>query len=221
MPFLISPIKFYIFHRKNKSKCFLNILIIIAILILVILAIKEIILTLIYVRPKKAEILEDSNIVHELSFENIIPNLALNIFHLIDIEIVVFIVQWITFILYFKEFEIIRGFINHIYWSFFIKSYFSFTLVSAPIILYVLYEDETVIKLGIYNNLLFTLINTIVIIIITIIFYIFYELPLKKAFKLLIKGKELLNIDDDEDEEEDIEKDDDEDEEFLKDHDAN
>ena len=215
MPFLISPIKFSNFHRKNKSKCFLNILIIIAILILIILIIKEIILTFIYINPE--EIPQDSSIIKELSFKDLIPNPALNFFNLIDIEIVVFIVQWITFILYFKEFEIIRGFINHIYWSFFVKSYFSFTLVSVPIILFVIYVDETVIKLGIYNNVLFTLINTILIFIGMIILYGFYELPLKKAFKYLLKGKELLNNEEDEDdvEVEENEKDEeDEDEEY-------
>ena len=212
MPFLISPIKFSNFHRKNKSKCFLNILIIIAILILIILIIKEIILTFIYINPE--EIPQDSSIIKELSFKDLIPNPALNFFNLIDIEIVVFIVQWITFILYFKEFEIIRGFINHIYWSFFVKSYFSFILVSIPVIFFVLYEDETAIKFGIYNIVLFTLINTIAIIIAMIILYSFYELPLKKAFKFFLKGKELLNNEEDEEEEEE-EKNDDEDEGFL------
>ena len=212
MPFLISPIKFSNFHRKNKSKCFLNILIIIAILILIILTIKEIILTFIYINPE--EIPQDSSIIKELSFKDLIPNPALNFFNLIDIEIVVFIVQWITFILYFKEFEIIRGFINHIYWSFFVKSYFSFILVSIPVIFFVLYEDETAIKFGIYNIVLFTLINSIAIIIAMIILYSFYELPLKKAFKFFLKGKELLNNEEDEEEEEE-EKNDDEDEGFL------
>ena len=220
MPFLISPIKFYNFHRKNKSKCFLNIFILIAILILSIIIIKEIILTEIYIKPD--EIPEGSKIVNKLSFTNLFQNPALNIFNLIDIEIVVFIVQWITFILYFKEFEIIRSFINHIYWSFFVKSYFSFTLVSIPTILFFLY-DETVIKLGIYTNLLYTLINTISIIIVMIITYTFYELPLKKAFKFLLKGKEMLNNeedeDDDEEEEEEDKNDEDEDEECPKEDD--
>ena len=212
MPFLISPIKFSIFHRNNKSRCFLNVLIIIAILILLILAIKEIIITLLYIKP--GEIPQNSNFIQALSFENLIPNPVLNFFNLIDIEIVVFIVQWITFILYFKEFEIIRSFINHIYWSFFVKSYFSFILVSIPIILFVIYEDETAIKLDIYTNVLFTLINTIAIIIAMIILYSFYELPLKKAFKFCLKGKELLNNEEDEEEEEEEKNDDDKVEKF-------
>ena len=224
MPFLITPIKFTNFHRKNKSKCFLNFFIIIAILLLLILIIKEVILTLIYIKPEYNNKNPDgSSIVKELSFEGLISNPFLNFIHLIDIEIVVFIVQWITFILYFKEFEIIRSFINHIYWSFFIKSYFSFTLVSAPIILFILYEDETVIKLGIFTTIIFTLINIICIIIVMIIFYSLYELPFKKAFKFLLKGKEILNIEEDEDEEEGEEEkekdDDDEDEECFKDDD--
>ena len=73
----------------------------------------------------------------------------------------------------------------------------------------------------VYTNLLFTLINSIAIIIGMIIFYTFYELPLKKAFKFLLKGKEMLNNEEDEDDdgEEEKEEKNDEDEECLKDDD--
>ena len=138
--------------------------------------------------------------------ESILPNLTLNIFYLIDLEIVIFIVQWCTFILYFKEIEVIRSFLNHIYWSFFVKSYFTFSIISAIVILFVFYETETVIKLNIYNMIIYTFMFLILIFIGIIIFYSCFELPLKKIFKCFLKGKEILNVeveDDDEEEEED------------------
>ena len=222
MPFLITPIKFYNLHRKNKTKCYLNIIIIITFLIILFFTFYEIFFASIDI--KFDVISKGSKLVKELSYEKIIPDWFLNFIYLIDIEIVIFIVQWITFILYFKEFEIIRSFINHIYWSFFVKSYFSFTLVSIPIILFVLYDDESMIKLYIYNILLYTLINIFLIIISMIIFYSFFELPLKKAVKCILKGKEALNIEEDEndDEEEEEEKraeEEEEDEECPKDED--
>ena len=203
MPFLITPIKLYNFHRKNKKKCFLNIFIIIALLIIFFFIYYEIFFSINDI--KLNNIPEGSSLIKELSYEKIIPDSFLNFIYLIDIEIVVFIVQWITFILYFKEFEIIRSFINHIYWSFFVKSYFSFTLVSIPIILFVLYGDESIIKLYIYNIILYTLINIIIIFIGMIIFYSFFEVPLKKTVKFILKGKEALNIEEDENDEEEIE----------------
>ena len=53
-----------------------------------------------------------------------------------DIELVVFMINWICLYAYFKGGEF-NDFLSHIYWSFFIKSYFSYALVSSPIILYV------------------------------------------------------------------------------------
>ena len=218
MPFLITPIIFYNFHRKNKTKCILNVIIIIALLIMFFFTYFEIFLSINDI--KLNDIPEDSRIINELSYEKIIPDSFLNFIHLIDIEIVISIVQWITFILYFKEFEILRSFINHIYWSFFVKSYFSFILVSVPIILFVLYGDDTIIKLYIYNITLYSLINIIIIIIAMIIFYSFFELPFKKAVKLILKGKEALNIEEDEndeeEEEEKAEEEEEEDEEYPK-----
>ena len=200
MPFLITPVKFYNLHRRNKEKCFLNIVTITFLLILFFFIYYGIFFSIHDINLN--DIPKGSSLIKELSYENIIPNGFLNFIRLIDIEIVVFIVQWITFILYFKEYEIIRSFINHIYWSFFLKSYFSFTLVSIPIILFVLYEDETIIKLYIYNISLYSLINILLIIIAMIIFYSFFELSFKKVVKLILKGKEFLNIEEDENDEE-------------------
>ena len=211
MPFLISPIKFSNFHRNHKNKRFFGFLIFISLFLLLFFLSYEIIY--INIELDIDENIEDKKILSKLSMESILPNLTLNIFYLIDLEIVIFIVQWCTFILYFKEIEVIRSFLNHIYWSFFVKSYFTFSIISAIVILFVFYETETVIKLNIYNMIIYTFMFLILIFIGIIIFYSCFELPLKKIFKCLLKGKEILNVeveDDDEEEEEDNKNKDDE-----------
>jgi hypothetical protein len=169
IPFLILPIKFANFHRNNKDKCFSIISIIIAFIILISLMM----LTKIFIYAKLYidENIQDKDIVSKLSFESIIPNLVLNMIYSLDNEIVVFIIQWGTFLLYFKQVEIIRSFLNHKYWSFFVKTYFIYGIVSPSIILFVFYQTETVIKLSIYNLILYSCIYLIVIFISIIISY--------------------------------------------------
>ena len=213
MPFLIWPIKFANLHRKNINKCSLKLFITISVIILIFFLYIEILL--ISMKMNIDENPQDKSIISELSFSSIIPNSVLNIFYSIDIEIIIFIIQWLTFILYFKQIEIIQGFLNHVYWSIFVKCYFTYSLVSIPVILFVFYETETVVKLSIFNLVLYSFMNLILILILMIIFYSCLELPLKKIFKFFLKGKEILNLEDDDDDEDE---DSDEDEgQYLKD----
>ena len=207
IPFLISPIKFINFHRNNKDKCFLFILTILAfVLMMFFIMVSKI---FIYAKLDIDENKQDKNIVSKLSFESILPDLALNIFYSIDIDIVVFFFQWGTFLLYFKQVEIIRSFLNHNYWSFFVKTYFIYIILSPTIILFVFYQTETVIKLNIYNLILYGFIFLILNFIGLIIAYSCYELPIKKVFKYCLKGKKILYTEDDEDDEEKEESDND------------
>ena len=163
---------------------------------------------------------KDKNIVSKLSFESILPDLALNIFYSLDIEIVVLFIQWGAFLLYFKQVEIIRSFLNHSYWSFFVKTYFTFIIASPTIILFTFYQTETVIKLDIYNLIIYGFIFLILIFILVIASYSFYELPVKKIFKYLLKGKEVSNFEEDYDEEdEDSDSEDNDENKILKDND--
>ena len=207
MPFLISPIKFSNFHRNNKNKSFFILLILIAFII--ILFFIMVLKIFIHTKLDIDENIQDKNIVSKLSFESILPDLALNIFYSIDIDIVVFFFQWGTFLLYFKQVEIIRSFLNHNYWSFFVKTYFIYIILSPTIILFVFYQTETVIKLNIYNLILYGFIFLILNFIGLIIAYSCYELPIKKVFKYFLKGKEILYTEDDEDDEEKEESDND------------
>ena len=202
MPFLISPVQISNFHRKYKNKWFFSLFIIISFLLIIffLLAQKILIDTNIKIKENSEK---DENLSN-LSLDSILTNWTLNIIYLIDIEITIFVVQWATFMLYFKEFEMIRSFLNHVYWSFFLKGYFTFTLVSIPVILFIFYATETVIKLKLFNILLYGFINLIIIFVLIIICYSCYELPLKKMFKFLLKGKGIIDEYEEEDEDESL-----------------
>ena len=197
MPFLISPCKFSNFHRKNKNKIYYTIIMIISWLLLSSFLLVEIIFMQFEIKDL------DMNIkLSEITLDPILTNLALNIIYLIDNEIIVFIIQWGIFMLYFKEYQIIRSFLNHNYWSFFVKGYFTVILISSPIIILIFYESETAIKLNIFNVFLYGFINSILIFLFMIVSYSCFELPLKKICKRFIKGRQVMEADEEEEEEE-------------------
>ena len=189
MPFLIWPIKFSNFHKKNKNKLIINLFIIIAFFLLLLFMNAQFLFT---IGNLKAD-MDKKNIVDELSFRKVIPKLALNIIFSLDIEIAIFLIQWINFILYFKEVGIIKNFLNHVYWSFFVKTYFSFNIISVTVILCIFFINENVIKFNFANIFLYICIDIVFIFICTIAVYCCFELPFKKIFKFFLKGKESLN----------------------------
>ena len=208
MPFLKSPIQFFNFNRRNKDRLCFNILIFLALSIMIFLSyIKSIIILSI---SNINGINDTKEYKTKISLEYVISNKFLNVVNLIDTDIIVFSSQWLIFILFFKNVTLIRNFCNSIYWSFFVKSYYSYLLVSSPIIICILYESESVIRLNIYNFIFFSLINIVYIIAFVILFYSIYELPLKKLFKSLIKRNEIIDEEEEEENEEEEEKQEDE-----------
>jgi hypothetical protein len=211
MPFLKSTVNFTNFHRKNQDKKILKI--ILAIFIIFILSFIFVRYIFIYTNIEKEikKLDEKSNnitsndfnntnvkrITDILSLEDLIPNLFLNILYVIDIEIVVIMINWIFFYLYFKGGQI-NDFLSHIYWSFFIKSYFSYALVSGLVILYILYQSETIFKVNLYTIFFYSLTSSFFIFIAIIIFYSCYEYPLRKIFKTLGVRRSYINLDDEE-----------------------
>ena len=191
MPFLIIPIKFLDFHRKARRYCLIFLSIIFICFIIFSMAFINIVISKV-----KSEKEKEDEITELYTLEDIIPNKALNIYYLFDIELVVFMINWIFFILYSKSKKSadIFDFFNNIHWSFFVKSYFSFSLISTPIIIYTFYQSETVKKLDLGNILLFFFINIIFIIIGDIVFYSFYEFPFKKIFKTFFIKEEIIEI---------------------------
>ena len=205
--FLTLPTYFLYFHRKNKKKWYLKAIIIFFYIFLIFSVIFKYIIFYIPDSEGDSKKSEQENIYDKYSLENLITNKALNFFYLIDTEIVIFLLNWTLLIFYTnaEEHSDIFDFLNHIYWSFFVKCYFSFLLISTVVTIYIFYQSETVISINLFSVLLYSLINLFLIIIFAIIFYISFELPLKKIFKDLVINriccrKEVLEfIEDEED----------------------
>jgi hypothetical protein len=192
MPFLISPLKFLNYHRGyHRQNCF-RILIIFFFIFIILSMFIHMIMILIYQKNNK----ENINNIDLFSLKDIIPNYFLNIFYLVDIELIVFMINWIFFVLYSRSEKSadIFDFFNNRYWSFFTKSYFSFTLISTPIIIYVFYQSETVVELYLGNIFLYFSIDIIFILVCNILFYSCFEFPFKKMFKAFFIGEEIIKM---------------------------
>ena len=199
IPYLKIPFKFAVWNKTHKMKFFLSFLLIfLASTIILFIVFHYIIFSL-------NDIKEDNfpNKMNKISLKYIITNYLLNYIYLIDIDIVIFFVQWGFFILSIKQL-FIGDFLNHKYWSFFIKFYFSFLLACNSTILYIFYESETVVKLNLFNLLLYFFIDCVLIFTTTVIIYISFEFPLKKIFKDIISKHNFKKEEENENEEENI-----------------
>ena len=219
MPFLISPIKFLNIHRKLDYRCcYGTIILFFFIFIIFNITLQQIFLFDLFDLKDDKEKNEKNYFINLL--ENFITDKYLNIFYLIDIELVVFMINWIFFILYSRSEKSadIFDFFNTKYWSFFVKSYFSFTIISTPIIISTFYESETVISLELGNIFLYYFINLIFILVGDIIVYSCFEFPFKKIFKSFFITEEIINMEYDEENEKyiDWEKSDEQEEHYLK-----
>ena len=172
MPFLKSTVYFSDFHRKNQDTKLLKIFVAICIILIVFfISVRYIFISILIDREiTKSKTSNVKRISDILSLEDLISNGSLNFIYVIDIELVVIMINWVFFFSYFKGGQI-NDFLSHIYWSFFIKSYFSYSLVSSLVILYILYQSETVIKLDIYASIQYSLISSFFIFIAIIIFF--------------------------------------------------
>ena len=197
MPFLKLPIILRNFHKRNQSNIKIVIIIAVPFLILLILFISlRYIIIGTYIKESIKE--DNKKFIEKFSLEDIITNKFLNIIYLIDLEFFVLIINWIFFYFYYRGGQI-NNFFSHNYWNIFIKSYFSYALVSGPVILYIFYADETVIKVSIPNVILYSLINIIFVFFFTIIFYTYYEYPFRKLIKDLKERKKTNEVIEDDD----------------------
>ena len=191
MPFLKSAIHFSNFYRRNHQKTYFKVILAIFIILLIFFISIRYLYIYLYIGRYLGK--EGVSEVDTLSFDKVIPNLFLNLIYMLDIEIFVFIIHWIGFFIYFKGSQL-NDFFDSIYWSFFIKSYFSYSLVSSLIIVYIFYQSETVITMTIYNTILYSSLSIVFVFLAVIVFYGFYEYPLKKIFKTVKIKNSLINI---------------------------
>ena len=184
MPFLKSAMNIVNIHKNKKiMKCVACILFILFLIILFFIFGHNILF--ISDKNPKTDSLEDLRKKYQMEY--LITSNILNIIYLIDIEIVVFWTQWILFFIYMKGLNTIIDFFSHLYWSNFVKSYFSFLISMNPIILYIFYQSDTLIILNGLFIYIYFFISLVFISFIIIINFIIFELPLKKIFRYLFK----------------------------------
>ena len=207
MPFLIHGVKFSSWLRQHRARllCFI-IFIIIFIFIFFHIFIFRYLFKADYdgLKNKLANIKDDEideikqemnenerdklsrDIEELLTLTKYITNNFVNVVYRIDIEIIVFLIQSILFIFYFKGQNFINDFFCHVFWAMLNKSYFSYILVANPMILFIFYQSETKILLNLYNLLLYSLISASLIFLTATFFYLFFELPYKRLIHYII-----------------------------------
>ena len=199
MPFLILPTKFLDFYNKNERKFCFKLIITIFILLIALFSCIQFIYAGIYTNIEEND--DSKTLMEKLSFKKVIISPSLNLFYVIDIDLVVFMVNWVFFVIYSKGYQSadIYNFFDNNFWSFFLKCYYSFIIISTPIILNIIYQSETIIKFDLLNLILFSFISLFIILLVVILFYSMFEIPFKKIFKSILVKEEILSdrIDDD------------------------
>ena len=114
-------------------------------------------------------------------------NIFLHILMIIDTDIFVFSFNMMALFLYIKGDNLINNFLCHNFWSIFNRFYFTYILLINPIILYIIYVNETRIIFNLTNCFLYSFICAISVYSLTIIIYITFELQFKKLLHYWIK----------------------------------
>ena len=177
--------KMYLLHSlrmlkttKRKSKKYLLIISLISGIILLINFFIQQIIMLFYKIDKNKII------------KNYKKNYFTQIIMFIDTDIVVFCFNLMALCLYIKGDNKINNILCHNFWSIFNRFYFSYILLINPIILYIIYYNESKIFFNISSIFLYCFICGIMVFSISILIYIIFELPYKKLIHYWIKLKE-------------------------------
>ena len=157
MPFLILPTKFLNFYKRNEGRFYFNLIVIIFILLIALFSCAQFFCLGKYAMINKNDGKEF--ILEKLSLRNVIDNPLLNFIYVIDIDLIVLMVNLIFFIIYSKGYKSadIYDFFNNNFWSFFLKCYYSFIIISTPvtqkdILFYLIYNYLIMSIYFIYNN---------------------------------------------------------------------
>ena len=197
MPFLLTPVIFVQWHRKQNIKYLLFLILIFVILFFFFII-----------------------IYYCIELNEIFYNKFVNFIYRIDIELIILFVHWGAFIIFLKANNFAAIFLSHVFWTLLTKPYFSFILIINTILLFIFYHSESLIEINSMNIFLYSLIGGTVTFIFTILFYIFFELPYKRLIHLLCSLRnESKEENDDKERKESCEKIDDdfeEEEEFAK-----
>ena len=183
--------KLYLLHSlrvfraiKRKKKQYLYIISIISGFILIIYFFIQQIIMLFYK-------IDNNKII-----KNYKNNIFTQIIMFIDTDIIVFCFNLMALCLYIKGDNKLNNILCHNFWSIFNRFYFSYILLINPIILYIIYYNESKIFFNLSSIFLYCFICGIVVFSISILVYIIFELPYKKLIHYWIKlnEKEALKI---------------------------
>ena len=169
MPFLITPIKLVQWHRNRTKKC----LIIIYIIFIILFFFFAYVLLIFGAR---------------FGIQKAFINFIVNLIYLIDIDFVVIFVQWFSFYYMIKTNDSAFKFFNNIIWITLSRPYFSFILIINTLLLFIFYHEETLNEVNNISILMFSLIGGGLTFPFMILFYIFYELPLKRVIRFFYKN---------------------------------
>ena len=156
MPFFELPISIIKWHKNHIGNLAFFAIIIIMVIIYILLIFSYYFFFDIEVDLDKSK---KNEYMKKLRLEDILTDKFFNCLYLIDIELIVILVHWAAFIISLREQNRIYDFLRNDYWNFFTKSYFSYILLLNPIILYILYGNETVISLELLSIYLYSIIN--------------------------------------------------------------
>ena len=135
---------------------------------------------------------------YNLNKDNIMKNYKTNIFTqilmFIDADIFVIAFNLMGLCLYIKGDNMINNFLCHNFWSIFNRFYFSYILLINPIILYVIYVNETKIIFNISSCFLYCFICGILVFSLSLFVCATFELPYKKLIHFWIKLSEKVAI---------------------------
>ena len=224
LPFLQSGVRIIEWLQRHGFRI---IGVIITLLLLFLLSCHEIFYTILIKNPynslyKSLKNIDDSkedvdNIAIDKEYQKMedllllsdyITNAFVNIIYRIDIELFVFFIHSLLFILYFNGRNFINDFFCHIFWGILNRPYFSLILVINPLILNIFYQSETRIILNIFNLFLYSIISGCITFLTGIFIYLFFELPYKRLIRnIFYSGDSENTTDTDDDNETDKDKD--------------
>jgi hypothetical protein len=179
--YLIHSLRILRSAKKRSKKCLYIIAIISAVILILSIFLQQFIISF-----------YDLDEINEM--KNYKKNIFSQILMFIDSDIFVFVINIMALSLYIKGDNIINNILCHNFWFIFNRFYFSYILLINPIILYIIYINETKIIFNFSTIILYCFICGIVVYFLTILVYITFELPFKKLIYFWIKLNENANM---------------------------
>ena len=120
--------------------------------------------------------------------KNNFSTIVMKIISIFDIEFFLIIFHLILFLSYLKGDNKIYRFLSSNKWIIFNKLYFVFSCVCIPIILFIIYQSETKIKLNVFSIIFYSLICGFIIFVFSILIYIVFDLPYRRIIKFYLQN---------------------------------